>query len=73
MSEISGDIIAAWLAARAVIMRFLADLDPGMPQGHREDNAAALLARLAAHDPPILLDMATPDAQEPLDAGEGGG
>jgi len=45
-------IAAEWLAARDVIAGCLVDITAN-PQ-HR---AEAIIARLAAHDPPILLEM----------------
>ena len=57
--------IAAWLAARAVIGTWLRDLLPRLDHEHAERYAEALLARLAAHAPPILLSLGTtPDAGE---------
>lgn len=44
-----------WLASRKVIVEFLRELNPRMTQGHLEHNAAAIIARLASHDPPIML------------------
>lgn len=46
-----------WLAARDVIAATILDWLPGFGSGPADDLAAAILARLAAHDPPILLDL----------------
>ena len=43
-------------AATEVIVEFLAELI-GLTREARYHNAAALIARLASHDPPILLTM----------------
>jgi hypothetical protein len=47
-----------WLAARAVIVDFLRELRPDMSEVHLEHNAAAIIARLASHEPPILIGFA---------------
>jgi uncharacterized protein (DUF1330 family) len=56
-----------WLAARNVIMEFLREMTPrhqfSSPSEYEknlEHNAAALIARLANHKPPILLNMIKP-------------
>ncbi len=53
-----------WLTARNIIARFLVELDPRMSRLHEEGystiaehNAAAIIARLAGNDPPILLNF----------------
>lgn len=51
-------VAAEWLAAREVIIGFLAELLPGMGRQHLEHNAAAVIARLAGHDPPFLIRYA---------------
>ena len=49
-------IATEWLAARDVISNALCEW--GMAQaGEAERTAEAIIARLAAHDPPILLEM----------------
>lgn len=59
-------IAREWLAARDVIAKFFLELsphfkkvDPRWPdrQTLAESNAAAILARLASHKPPILLQF----------------
>lgn len=50
-------IAAEWLAARQVIMDCLQQLRPDLSRASLEHNAAAIIARLASHDPPILLTM----------------
>ena len=50
-------IAKEWLAARDVIANALRDW--GVPQA--DARAEAIIARLAAHKPPILLDMEEPD------------
>lgn len=47
-----------WLAARNVIAGFLRDLLPHADKSAIEHNAAAILARLAQHQPPILTSFA---------------
>jgi len=49
-----------WLMARDVALGFLAELRPDLSRAQLETNAAALLARLAAHEPPLLVKV--PDA-----------
>jgi hypothetical protein len=46
-----------WLVARDIIADFLQELRPDMSKDHLEHNAAAILARLANHSPPILLEF----------------
>lgn len=58
-----------WLAARNVIAAFLRDFRNAQKAFYVQDDfdtaAAALIARLASHDPPILLDMqVNPEVQE---------
>lgn len=48
---------SVWLAGRAVIMQFLAELRPDLTEAEHAHNAAAVIARLASHDPPILLEF----------------
>ncbi len=47
-----------WLASRAVIAAFLREMRPDLSQAQIEHNAAAVLARLASHKPPILTSFA---------------
>lgn len=54
---------AQWLAAREVIVKFLAEF--GQAEQRAQHNAAALIARLANHDPPILLVYANEIKDEP--------
>lgn len=44
-----------WLHARDIIAQALAELNPGCPLAHHEQNASAIIARLAQADPPLLL------------------
>lgn len=46
-------------AVRDVIEAFLAELRYDLTPAQRQHNAAALIARLADHDPPLLI--CTPD------------
>lgn len=50
-----GNVVAEWRAARDVIADFLRELCPDMGRTQREHNAAAVIARLAGHEPPIVL------------------
>lgn len=50
-------VVAEWLMARKVVMDFLKELQPNSSQETIEHNAAALIARLAGHNPPILLSI----------------
>ena len=50
------DIGREWLASRAIIAGFLAELRPDQPSEVHLHNAAAIIARLASHEPPILLE-----------------
>lgn len=58
MADHMNDVAREWLAAREVIIRFLAELRPDHDRATLEHNAAALLARLASHEPPILTGFA---------------
>ena len=51
------EVAREWLAARNVIVAFLREMRPDMKQEVLEDNAACLIARLAGHKPPIILEM----------------
>jgi hypothetical protein len=44
-----------WLVARGVIREFISQLCPGMSDKNLDHNAAAVIARLAQHDPPMLI------------------
>jgi hypothetical protein len=57
MSDSLGRISHEWLAAREVIIVFLRELRPDLGRRELEHNAAALIARLASHEPPILLSQ----------------
>lgn len=50
MSEIGG----CWLKARECIKTMLRELRPDMSERMHDHNAAAIMARLASSDPPIL-------------------
>ncbi len=54
-----------WLAAQTVIATALREWGVEWP----DPRASAIIARLAAHDPPILLDM-QPQPGEPDSAGD---
>jgi hypothetical protein len=58
--ETMDQVVREWLASREVIIRFLKEFRPDMSQEHLEHNAAALIARLASHEPPILMQMMKP-------------
>ena len=49
-------IAKEWLAARQVIATALGEWYGGSPE-RLQAKADAIIARLAAHDPPILLEM----------------
>ena len=51
------DIGREWNAARVIIAGFLAELRPDQPVQVHLHNASAIIARLAHHEPPILLEM----------------
>jgi len=53
---ISPDIAREWLAARNVIADTLCDLSALLAKQCSEI-AVAIIARLASHEPPILLEM----------------
>jgi hypothetical protein len=57
-NAVSDGVVREWLAARGVIAKFLADLGVGASDKHREELAASLIARLASHDPPLLIEYA---------------
>lgn len=44
-----------WLAARGVIVKACKEWNPGKTQANYEHFAAAILARMAHLDPPLLL------------------
>jgi hypothetical protein len=60
-------IAKEWLAARNVIATALGEWYGGSPQ-MTESRATAIIARLASHDPPILLSMddGEPDQDGPV-------
>lgn len=60
MPDNMDQVAREWLASREVIIRFLKELRPDMTQEQHEHNAAALIARLASHEPPILLQIMKP-------------
>ncbi len=44
-----------WLESRNIIVAFLRQVCPTMTEPELEHNAAAIIARLAHHKPPILM------------------
>jgi hypothetical protein len=52
-----GPAAGVWRAGRAVIMQFPAELRPDLTEAQHAHNAAAVIARLASHDPPIVLEF----------------
>ena len=44
-----------WMNAKNVIRDFLSQVCPGHTLEQLDHNAAAIIARLAAHDPPLLI------------------
>ena len=58
MTEPLDKAARTWYAARQVVIAFLKDLHPGLSHEDHEHNAAALLARLAYHDPPLIVTFA---------------
>jgi hypothetical protein len=46
-----------WLTARNIIIQFLKEIQPDLTKEEYEHNAAALIARLGHHNPPILLEF----------------
>jgi hypothetical protein len=59
------NIAKEWRAARDVIQQALAEWDVQQSQARAE----AIIARLAAHKPPILLEMEEADKSRDLDTG----
>jgi hypothetical protein len=55
--SIEAQAAAEWLATRDVIAEFLARSSLGGTVEQAQHNAAAIIARLAHHNPPILFDM----------------
>jgi carbon storage regulator len=60
--KVAGDTIpqaveSEWLAARDVISRAVQQLRPDVDDDDANSWAAAIIARLASHNPPILLEM----------------
>lgn len=49
------ETVNCWLQSRAVIKTMLRELRPDMTEDERDHNAAAIIARLAQHDPPLLI------------------
>ena len=63
MSEgVETKVLDDWLGARAVIVTWLRELIPQVAPGAAEKAAEALLARFAAHEPPLLLMTSAPPA-----------
>lgn len=58
MAGISNDTVQSWLQARAVIAQFLTEIRAGLSVEDYEHNAAAIIARLAQHNPPLLIGYA---------------
>ncbi len=56
MSEIPESVVTTWLAARRVIGAFLREFIPDQDLDWYDKNAAALMARLAQHEPPLLIN-----------------
>lgn len=53
-----GSVANDWMLARDVIASVFRDL--GFTKSRAEGTAGVIIARLAAHDPPILLDVDRP-------------
>jgi hypothetical protein len=62
-NTVSDKTVQSWLWSRKVIADFLLQLFPAMSQKNpdlpdetiAESNASAIIARLASHDPPLLI------------------
>lgn len=57
MNEIANE----WLISRNIIADFLRELRPDQGNETHQRNAAAIIARLAQHEPPILTGFARPE------------
>lgn len=44
-----------WLASCRIISKFLKEIRPDLTQHQLDHNAAAIIARLASNDPPLLI------------------
>lgn len=56
---LSAEAVREWMQAKAVIVQFLREVNPHTPVTICESNAVALIARLAAHEPPLLIQAYT--------------
>lgn len=56
-ADVMQEVANEWMAARNVIRDYLCELLPGVSSKAVETTAASIIARLAQHDPPILLKM----------------
>ncbi len=55
--EIDNEILRAWFAARDIIATYLTAICPHRSHDQIEQDAAVIIARLAAHDLSILLEF----------------
>lgn len=69
--DVMNQIAAEWLVARNIITNFLQEVSPYQPRDVLEHNAAAILARLAQHEPPILIGFSHQSDDAKLEAAEG--
>ena len=53
--EIDPSVVASYLEAKGVIIRFIRELRPDLNAADTDHNAAALIARLANNDPPLMI------------------
>lgn len=55
------DIARVWRKSRDIIAKFLRELVAGQSQNFYEHNAAAIIARLAHANPPLLIEESKED------------
>jgi hypothetical protein len=55
MADTMQEVAVQWMRARNIIANFLRELRPNDPQSTLDHNAAAIISRLGAADPPLLI------------------
>ena len=56
-ARLLNESLRCWRAAKAIIGQFLRELRPDLSAEAIEHNAGAMLARLAQHDPPLMIEF----------------
>jgi hypothetical protein len=53
--RVMDDVARQWLKSREIIKSMLKELRPDMTEAQHDHNAAAIIARLAHAEPPLLI------------------